>query len=118
MQLLEPYNGDQTSDAIQEVRVPGTSAGDTVLRHTVVPNQKFWELRLNNDNNDEWQFLWNGTTNVFTLGTDAIPNFYQAKGTGTFTAELGTTSPAGTLTPVWLKATWGTIPGVFPFFPL
>ena len=117
--LIEPYNGAQSQDAQLEFKVAGTGAGDCNIRMTVT-DTKYWDMRLNNDNNDELLFQWGGNT-VASLGTDGIGSFagyvhQGAKGTGTFTAVLGSLSPASTLQPTWLPMTYGTISGYFPFY--
>lgn len=124
-QLIEPYNGDQSQDAELEFRVAGTDAGDCVLAMTVSPGAIWWETRLNNDGADEIRHLYNGTTDTFTLSTNQTATFYGSvtlpgirftSGTaaGTNTAILGTVAPGATLTPNWLKVTWGTFDAYLP----
>ncbi len=72
MRIVEPYNGDQASDSILQIQVPGTGAGDCVLRLNVLPGPsptKYWDIRLDNDVDDRLIFGYGGGT-ALVLGTD------------------------------------------------
>ncbi len=125
MRIVEPYNSDQASDAVFKVVVPGVDAGDCVVRLEVTPT-KYWDIRLDNDANDNLMVGYAGGTaiqigsgnsvTIPVLSTPAL-TLTAAFGTGTVTSALGSLAPSMLTRPEWRPITCGTTAGYIPFFP-